>query len=178
MARFTEVVRLVAKSPTASYWQKQFIEWITAEPDLATSGAKGLVELCALTDPCVASLVTRVAQEPTNASLDALEELIGGHRHSPHFVADTLTLLRTFADTVETYGLLEKAILFALTRAVSDGLHGPANHEAMLQALEHCARQLDLPPALGATLARARQAMQSAIEENLLRGAEAHSGPG
>jgi hypothetical protein len=46
-ARFSEVVRLLSKSSAASFWQKQFAEWITDEADLASIGARGLAELCA-----------------------------------------------------------------------------------------------------------------------------------
>ena len=52
-ARVLEAVRLLAKSSAASFWQKQFVEWITEEPDLAMLGAMGLVELCGLGDPFV-----------------------------------------------------------------------------------------------------------------------------
>lgn len=46
-ARFSEVVRLLSKSPAESFWQKQFAEWTTDEADLASIGARGLAELCA-----------------------------------------------------------------------------------------------------------------------------------
>ena len=52
-ARVLEVVRLLAKSSAASFWQKQFVEWIAEEPQLAGIGASGLVELGGLGDPCV-----------------------------------------------------------------------------------------------------------------------------
>src|SRR6185437_4192946 len=43
--RFLQVVRLIGKSPTGTYWQKQFAEWMTEEPQLGLVGARGLAEL-------------------------------------------------------------------------------------------------------------------------------------
>ncbi len=166
-ARWPEVVRLIGRSPTASYWQKQFVEWITAEPELAMAGARGLASLSGLTHACVAPLVARIAQQPTNAALDALDEFVRGHRDSPGFVADALELLRNFVDAPDAYDLLEKEILFAM--AVEPGAIA-GRRAALLQAVEQLlARQGDYPPMLRETLARARQTLQSADAEDLLR---------
>jgi len=43
MARFKDIARLMAQSPTATYWQRQFVEWMRDEPELAPVGARGLV---------------------------------------------------------------------------------------------------------------------------------------
>jgi hypothetical protein len=45
MARYAQVARLIAQSPTASFWQKQFVEWMRQEPDLAPLGARGLLAM-------------------------------------------------------------------------------------------------------------------------------------
>jgi DNA polymerase III delta prime subunit len=79
-ARFTEVVRLTAQSPTATFWQKQFIEWMTHEPDLAPLGARGLLAMRGL--------------QPD----------------SPQFVAEATTLLSQFTDSAEAYAVLESQI--------------------------------------------------------------------
>jgi hypothetical protein len=108
-------------------------------------------------------LVTRIALQPTNAALDALDEFVRAHRDSPGFVTDALALLRNFLDAPDAYDLLEREILFAMSGA-SD------RRAAMLQAVEKLlAEQGDFPPMLRATLARARQTLQSADEEDLLR---------
>ena len=98
-ARILEAMRLLARSSAASFWQKQFVEWITEEPELASIGARGLVELCAQGEP---SIVKR-----GNAALDAIDS-------------------------------------------------------AMQDA--------DLPEPLRETLARARQAIQGAVEDDFQRG--------
>jgi hypothetical protein len=75
--RLPEFIRLIAKSSVATaYWQKQFVEWMVEESGLASIGARGLAELCDLTEPCVAALIERVAQQPTETSLDAVGEFI------------------------------------------------------------------------------------------------------
>jgi hypothetical protein len=170
--RWPEVVRLIGSSPTASYWQKQFVEWITEEPDLAMVGARGLRQLCDLAHPCVAPLVARIAQQPTHAALDALDEFVRGHRDSPEFVAQAVALLGNFIDAPEAYDLLEKEIIFAMAGETSVGRPGavPDRGDAMLQAVERLLLQEgNLPPALRATLTRAKQTLQSAVEEDLLR---------
>jgi hypothetical protein len=170
--RWPEVVRLIGSSPTASYWQKQFVEWITEEPDLAMVGARGLRQLCDLAHPCVAPLVARIAQQPTHAALDALDEFVSGHRDSPEFVAQAVALLGNFIDAPEAYDLLEKEIIFAMGGETSVGRPGavPDRGDAMLQAVERLLLQEgNLPPALRATLTRAKQTLQSAVEEDLLR---------
>ena len=172
MARWPEVVRLIGQSPTASFWQKQFVEWITAEPDLAVAGARGLAHLCGLTHPCVAPLVARIAQQPTNAALDALDEFVRSQRDSPQFVAEAVVLLRNFVDAPDVYDLLEKEIIFAMSGGSSAGGPGATHdsREAMLQAVDKLlVKHGDLPPVLRETLARAKQTLQSAVEEDLLR---------
>jgi hypothetical protein len=126
-ARLTEVVHLVARSPTVTYWQKQFVEWMTEEPELATAGARGLAAMCGLTHPCVAPLITRIAQQPESTALDALGEFVRCHRDSPQFVADTLVLLRQVASAPDTT---------------------PDSRQAILQAIEQSMQGAVLPPAL------------------------------
>ena len=167
-ARFSEVLRLLAQSPAASFWQKQFAEWITEEPDLAGIGAKGLAELCGLGDPCIAPLMLRIAQQPADFSLEALGELVGGCSDSPRFIADALTLLRRLAAVPEAYGLLEKEIAAAMTRPA--GAQAVADRTAALQAMDGAMWDADLPQPLRETLARLRQAIQGTIEEGLLHG--------
>ena len=171
-ARWPEVVRLIGQSPTASYWQKQFVEWITEEPNLAIVGARGLAQLCGLTHPCVAPLVARIARQPTNAALDALDEFVRGRRDSPEFVADALELLRNFVDAPEAYDLLEKEIIFAMAGGSSAGRSSavPDRRQTTLQAVEKLLlQQGSLPAALRETLARVKKTLQSAVEEDLLR---------
>ena len=160
-ARLSRVLQLVAKSPTASYWQKQFAQWMTDEPELASAGARGLVELCGLTHPCVMPLIERIAQQPTSASLEALGEFVRSYNGSPQFIEDALTLLRHCVDCPEEYGVLEKAIIFAASRASS-------GRDANLQAIEKSLQNGDLPPALRETLARAKQALQGSVADELL----------
>ena len=160
-ARLSRVLQLVAKSPTASYWQKQFAQWMTDEPELARAGARGLVELCGLTHPCVMPMIARIAQQPTSASLEALGEFVRSYSSSPQFIEDALTLLRHCVDCPEEYGVLEKAIIFAASRASS-------GRDATLQAIEKSLQNGALPPALRETLARAKQAIQGAAAEELL----------
>ena len=164
-ARWPEVVRLIGHSPTVAFWQKQFVEWITEEPDLALVGALGLAQLCALTHPCVAPLVARIARQPTNAALDALDEFVRAQRASPEFVAEALALLRNFVDAPDVYDLLEKEIIFAMAGGPGAA---PDRREAMLQAVER-SLQPDLPTVLRETLTRAKQTLQAAVEEDLLR---------
>jgi hypothetical protein len=166
-ARWPEVVRLIGQSPTAAYWQKQFVEWITAEPELALVGARGLAQLCTLTHPCVAPLVARIARQPTNAALDALDEFVRAQRASPEFVTEALALLRNFVDAPDVYDLLEKEIIFAMAGGPGAA---PDRREPMLQAVEKSLREhVDLPAMLRETLTRAKQTLQSAVEEDLLR---------
>jgi hypothetical protein len=161
-ARWPEVVLLMGQSSVASsYWQKQFVEWITDEPELAVFGARGLAALGGLTHPSVPPLVTRIARQPTNFSLDALDELVRAQRDSPEFVADALALLRNFAAAPDVYDLLEKELLFAMTGAGSG---------QTLRAVEKLlAQHAELPPMLRETLVRAKQTLRSATAENLLR---------
>jgi hypothetical protein len=98
-ARLPEVAGLIAKSPTASFWQKQFVEWMTDEPELATLGARGLAGMCGIAYP---------------------EDATG--------------------------------------------------NQVALQALDRSMQSPEVSPALRETLTRARQAIQSAVEEELLRG--------
>src|SRR5262249_12871853 len=114
-ARLTEVVHLVARSPTATFWQKQFVEWMTEEPELAAAGARGLAAMCGLTHPCVEPLITRIAQQPESTALDALAEFVRRHRDSPQFVADTLVLLRRCANAPGTYDVLERELIAAMS---------------------------------------------------------------
>jgi hypothetical protein len=159
-ARLSEVVRLIAQSPTASYWQKQFIEWMTEEPELAVLGARGLAGMCGLTHSCVVPLVTRIVQRQEDASLDAVGEFVRSHSNSPRFVEDATVLLRQVTDVPEVYDLLERAFLAAMT----------GTRQGALQAVERADQGPDLPLPVRETLARARQAIQSAVEEDLLRG--------
>ena len=92
-ARFLEAVRLLAKSSAASFWQKQFVEWVAEEPDLAGIAASGLAELS-----------------------------------------------------------------------------GPGDRNAALEAIDRAMQSSDLPESLRQTLAHARQAMQAAAEDDILRG--------
>jgi hypothetical protein len=85
----SQIARLIAGSPAKSYWQKQFLEWMSDETGLSLAGARGLAEICSLTDPCVAPLVERVMLNPTDASLASLEEFIRCHARSAHFAAAT-----------------------------------------------------------------------------------------
>lgn len=105
VARLPEVARLIARSPTASFWQKQFVEWLTDEPELATLGARGLAGMCGLT----------YAQDATA-------------------------------------------------------------HQMALQAIDRLMQNPDLPPASREALARARQTIQSTVEEELLRGEQREPG--
>jgi hypothetical protein len=159
-ARLSEVVRLVAQSPTASYWQKQFIEWMTEEPELAVLGARGLAGMCGLTHSCVVPLVTRIVQRQEDASLDAVGEFVRSHSNSPRFVEDATVLLRQVTDVPEVYDLLERAFLAAMT----------STRQGALEAVERADQGPDLPLPVRETLARARQAIQSGVEEDLLRG--------
>jgi hypothetical protein len=164
-ARLTEMVRLIAKSSTASYWQKQFVEWITEEPILAQAGASALSVLSGLADPCVGPLVTRIAHQPTASALEALGEFLSRHASSAKFAENALSLLRGFVETPAIYDLLERELISAMVR-------GP------LEVVRACGTALEsvsgeFPPVLRETLARARQAIQAAVEESLLKG-EAH----
>ena len=92
-ARVVEAVRLLAKSSAASFWQKQFIEWLAEEPDLADIAAAGLAELS-----------------------------------------------------------------------------GQGDRNAALEAIDRAMQSTDLPEPLRQTLAQARQAIQAAVEDDILRG--------
>jgi hypothetical protein len=130
-ARLIEVVHLIARSPTATYWQKQFAEWMTEEPELATAGARALAAMCGLTHPCVKPLITRIAQQADNTALDALGEFVRSHRDSPQFIADTLVLLRQCANAPDTYSVLERELICAMSA------QSPARaREAIQAALE------------------------------------------
>jgi DNA polymerase III delta prime subunit len=119
--RMEEVVRLIASSPTASYWQKQFMEWITEEPSLAAVGGRGLAGLCGLTDPAVAPLVTRIAREPTTAALEGLSEFLRTRASSPRFVDDAQILLGELAAVPEAHELLQKEVM-AVQAAMEESL--------------------------------------------------------
>ncbi|HVW70072.1 MAG TPA: hypothetical protein VHB68_13935, partial [Steroidobacteraceae bacterium] len=166
--RWSEVVRFIADSPGASHWQKQFVEWITEEPDLAVVGAQGLAQLCGLTHPAIPGLVARVAQQPTSAAVEGLGEFIRGHVGSPQFLDDALGLLRHFTDSPDVYDLLEREVVFAMARGASAGSRGSGGPEDMTRAIERHAQDVHLPAQLRETLARARQAIQAAVEEQLL----------
>ena len=137
-ARFSEVVRLLSQSSAASFWQKQFVEWIGDEPGLAAIGARGL------------------------------SELVGSCGRSPRFVEDALTLFRHLADAPDAYQLLEKEIISTLARADRVGAGDLQDRNAALEALDGALRDPDLPRTLRQTLARVRQAIQGTIEEDLL----------
>jgi hypothetical protein len=161
MARWPEVVRLIGPSPAAPYWQKQFVEWITDEPELAMAGGRALAELGGLTHPSIPPLVTRIARQPTNFSVEALDEFVRAQRDSPQFMAAALALLRGFMDAPDVYDLLEKEILFALS--------GGGRGEALRAVEKLLAQAAELPTLLRETLERVKQTLQSASEENLLR---------
>ncbi|MDE2052424.1 MAG: hypothetical protein KGJ72_15560, partial [Gammaproteobacteria bacterium] len=167
-ARLCEAVRLLSKSSAASFWQKQLAEWITEEPELARIGARGLAELSGLADPCIGPLVMRIAQQPSDSSLDALRELVGSRGGSPRFVEDALTLFRHLADAPDAYGLLEKEVISTMVGAGGAGAIERRN--AALAAVDEATCRNDLPQAVRQTLGRARQAIQGSIEEDLLRG--------
>lgn len=169
-ARMSEIVPLLSISPAAPFWQKQFAEWMTDEPDLAIIGARGLGQLSGLADPSVAILIMRIAQQPTDSSQAALSELIGSCGSSPRFVADALTLLQHCKDAPEAYSLLEREIIATLSRLDGTGAGAAEGRKAALQAIDSAAQDVDLPQSLRDILARARQAVQGAIEEGLLRG--------
>lgn len=169
-ARFSEVVRLLSQSSAASFWQKQFVAWMTDEPALASIGACGLAELCGLGDPCIGPLTARIVQHPTDSSLDALRELVAWCGSSPRFIDDALTLLRHLADAPEAYQLLEKEIISTLVRADAARVGVVERRNATLEVIDKTAEDADLPQAVHQTLARARQVIQGTIEEDLLRG--------
>ncbi len=169
-ARFSEVARLLRKSSAASFWQKQFLEWVTEEPDLASLGAMGLAELCGLGDPCIAPLMMRIARQPSDSSLSALRELLDNCGSSPRLIEDALALLRHLADAPEAYGLLEKELISTWVQADQVRPGAVEGRNAVLEAMDRTMQSADLPQALRQTLARARQAIQGTIEEDLLRG--------
>src|SRR5207248_1039271 len=115
-----------------------FAEWMTEEPELATPGARGLAAMCGLTHPCVAPLITRIAQQPESTALEALAEFVRCHRDSPQFVADTLALLRQCANAPDTYGVLERELIAAMSSASSGQIRAEAadRRQAILQAIE------------------------------------------
>jgi hypothetical protein len=168
--RLTEVALLLSQSSAASFWQKQFMEWITDEPDLAGIGARGLAQLCGLGDPRIAPLLVRIAQQPADSSLDALRELIGSCGNSPRFIEDALGLLRHFIAAPAAYEPLEKEIISTVVRADGSRAGAVGGRKAALEAIERAVRDADLPQPLRDTLARASQAIQSSIEEDLLSG--------
>jgi hypothetical protein len=172
-ARLCEVASLLRSSPAASFWQKQFAEWITEEPDIAGLGAAGLAALCGLGDPSIPSLIAHIAQQPSESSLEALRELIGGCSHSPSFVEDALTLFRRLADAPEACGLLEKELISTLTQAGRARAGSMDGRTVALEGIDAAARDAGLPEALRQMLMRVRQAIQGAIEDELLRG-DAH----
>ncbi len=168
-ARLSEVVRLLSASSAASFWQKQFLEWITEEPGLASLGARGLAKLCGLGHPSIGPLVMRLVQQPTVFSRKPLSELLGSCGSSPRFAEDALALLRQFVDAPEAYALLEQEIISAMVHANRMRAGALEERSAALQAMDRAAGA-DLPEPLRQTLARARQAVQGALEEHLLRG--------
>ena len=105
--------------------------------------------------------MTRIARQPTNFSLDALDEFVRAHRAAPEFVADALALLRNFVDVPDVYDLLEKELLFAMT--------GDGSAETLRAVEKLLAQRADLPPMLRETLVRAKQTLQSAAAEDFLR---------
>ena len=120
--RLAEVVHLVSRSPTAGYWQKQFVEWMTEEPE--------------------------------------------------QFIADILVLLRQCANAPDTYAVLERELIAAMSAASSGQVRAKVadSRQALLQAIEESMQGgAVLPPAVHETLVRARQAIQSALEEDLVR---------
>jgi hypothetical protein len=167
--RLSEVVRLLRTSSAAAFWQKQFLEWILEEPDLASLGATGLAALCGLTDPCIEPLVRTLAQRGTEASRHALSELIGSCGGSPGFIPDALALLRPFVDSPESYQLIETEIISTVARTHPLRVSAIEERTAALEAM-HGAEAAALPEPLRETLARARRAAQGALEEDLLRG--------
>lgn len=169
-ARFSEVVRLLSQSSAASFWQKQFVAWMTDEPALASIGACGLAELCGLGGPCIGPLTARIVQHPTDSSLDALRDLVARSGSSPRFIDDALTLLRHLADAPEAYEFLEKEIISTMVRADAARVGVVERRNATLEVIEKAAQDVDLPQPLHQTLARARQVIQGTIEEDLLRG--------
>jgi hypothetical protein len=98
--RLPEVVRLIAESSAAAYWKKQLVDWMTEESQLASIAAQGLPGLCALADPCMATLIERIAQHPSETSLAALDALVRNHIQSPHFPNDALTLQNDAVATI------------------------------------------------------------------------------
>lgn len=175
-ARLSEVVGLLSTSSAAPFWQKQFLEWIAQEPDLARLGARGLAALCGLGDPCIGPLVKDLGAQPTETSREALSELIGTCGSSPRFLEGALALLRQLLDAPEAYGLLETAIIATMVRGNPGRAAAVGERSAALEALDRAAGA-GLPEPLRHTLARARQAIQGALEEDLLRG-EAVDPPG
>jgi hypothetical protein len=161
MTRFKDIARLMGTSPTATYWQKQFVEWMTDEPDLALVGARGLAGMCGMTHSCVLPLVTRIARQPEASAIDALGEFVRCHSSEPRFVDDAVALLRQLGEAPGEYELLEKEVITAMLLA-------PQQRQAFLRALERSMQNVDLPVALRETLARAKQGVESAVEEDLL----------
>lgn len=80
IGRWSQVARLMAQSPTASYWRKQFVEWVNEEPDLGMLGARGLIAMRGL-DP-----------------------------GAPQFAEEAKTLLGEFADSPDAAAVLEREI--------------------------------------------------------------------
>ena len=72
------------------------------ETGLSLAGARGLAEICGLTDPCIAPLFERVVQNPTEASLASLEEFIRCHARSTHF-ADTKQGQESSLETIDSW---------------------------------------------------------------------------
>jgi heme oxygenase len=70
-------------------------------------------------------------------------------------------LLRQLGEAPGEYELLEKEVITAMLLA-------PQQRQAFLRALERSMQNVDLPVALRETLARAKQGVESAVEEDLL----------
>ena len=163
MSWLSEVARLIAESPAEPYWQKQFLEWMRDATDLSIVGARGLAQLCGLTDPCVAPLVERVVQNPTTASLTSLAEFVRCHGRSAHFADDALALLLPLTASPEVYGSLEEAVVEAMVHGRSGPGRAQATqgHESSVDTLDRWSRRTDLPPRVRETLARAKHDIHS-----------------
>lgn len=168
-ARLAEVVGLLSTSSAAPFWQKQFLDWIEQEPELAGLGARGLAALCGLGDPCIGPLVKNLVAQPTETSPEALSELIGTCGSAPRFLEDAVALLRQLVDAPEAYALIETEIISTMARGNPGRAAALGERSAALEALDRAAAA-DLPELLRQTLARVRQAIQGALEEDVLRG--------
>ena len=108
-------------------------------------------------------------QQPTEASRAALIELIGSCGGSLRFLEDALSLLRHFVEEPQAYALIETQVISSMARATQVRTSAIEERSAALEALDRAAGA-ELPDPLRQTLARARQAVQGALEEELLRG--------